>query len=95
MHQASLYIFGLCLDNVNYRLYNERSRGNRNIQEQRDKCEKDRSRENYGDRRDCRIDENRRRNDFDNREESDCPCKREYDYFQAEVREQEEKEENN
>lgn len=52
-------------------------------------CEKECAREERQNW-ECRN-EPRRRSAFDDREETECPCRREFDYFQAEVKEAEEK----
>ena len=42
---------------------------------------------------DGRVDDNRRRSAFDDWEDNTCPCRRELDYYQAEIKDVEEKSE--
>ena len=65
--------------------------------DRRDNYDKECSRNDWETRKenqsDCRVDNQRRRSAFDDWEDNVCPCRREFDYYQAEMKDVEEKSE--
>lgn len=54
-------------------------------------CSKDTREERQEKRSECSVEENRRRSAFDDWEDNTCPCRREADYYRAEINDIEEK----